>query len=103
MFLIHSSILIDAASVTMIFVLLVLSRKLGEALKKRPFYKILYLSIGLIAGAAIISIIASSGILTDSISEVITVVSMVLRFISVSVAVVVLVNYWKWLFNEFNR
>ena len=93
----------DTASVTIIFVLLELSKRLGEALKKPPLYKILYISIGLIACSAIISIVGTSETVGDKIADMLKTLSMAFRFLASVIAVVILINYWKWLFNQLNK
>ena len=86
----------DISAVIAMFVLAYLSKRLGDALKIKPYYKILYLTAFLITCASATDIVSTSFHITT-----IPFLSMALRFISSAGAFFVCLRYWKWLFSEF--
>jgi len=90
--------LFDIQSITIMIVFAFLSKKLGEALKIPPFYKILYATALCIATASVIDIVSSSYHIPT-----LPLVSMALRFIASAGAFFITLRYWKWLFSEFLR
>lgn len=77
-------------------VLAYLSNRLGEALKIRPYYKILYVT-------SILIVLASSlDILTEAIVvKSLIIMSVVLRFLAGTIALIIVLRYWGWIFLEF--
>ena len=49
----HSLILFDASTIVIMLIIAYLSRRLGEALKIRPYYRMLYVTSLVIAVAAL--------------------------------------------------
>jgi len=80
------------------FVLAYLSKRLGDALKIKPYYKMLYITAFCIICASVIDIVTISFHLTS-----IPYTSMALRFIASVGAFFVCLRYWNWLFSEFLR
>lgn len=93
---IHSLTFFDLSVVITMLSIAYLSKRLGEALKIKPFYKILYITSFFIVCASGVDIIANSVHITS-----LSTVSMSFRFISSAVAFVVCLRYWNWLFSEF--
>jgi len=88
----------DVSSVTLMIVLAYLSKRLGEALVIRPYYRILFFTAAAIVGA--------SGL--DTIPTVynyafVPVLTNILRCTAALVALMVTLRYWKWLFAEFSK
>lgn len=92
----HSLAFFDMSAVIAMFVLAYLSRRLGDALKIKPYYKILYITAFCIICASILDIVSLS-IFISSIS----IISLALRFIASAWAFFVCLRYWNWLFSEF--
>lgn len=94
--MLQSLFVVDMAMMFGMLVLADLSRRLGEALKVRPYYRLLYVTTAFV--------FVAFGI--DTFREtlqypVLNVVSMALRACAGALAVVVCLPYWKWLFPEF--
>ena len=89
-------ILFDESVIISMLILAYLSRKMGDALKIRPYYVILYIAAALVAAACGIDIMAKAFLLTTA-----PIVSLVMRGCAGVVAVGVCLRYWKWLFSEF--
>jgi hypothetical protein len=96
-FNLHSLTFFDISAIILMFVLAYLSKRLGDALKIKPFYKMLHVTAFCIACASIFDIVSSSFNFT------LPFVSMSLRFISSAGAFLVCLRYWNWLFSEFLR
>jgi hypothetical protein len=75
-----------------------LSRRLGEALKVPPYYRVLYVTAVLIAVAAIIDTIAN-----DINLYVPQSIPMLVRLVSACAAFFVCLKYWNWAFSEYLR
>jgi hypothetical protein len=91
-------VLLDVSSVLLMFVLAYLSKRLGEAMKIGPFFKILYITS--------IMVICASGIDFIAIyfnTHIFTLLSLSIRFIAGLAAVIVCMIYWKWLFAAFKN
>lgn len=86
----------DFSLVMLMVILSYLSKRLGEALKIKPYYRILYLTSAIIVLAAALDIIAET-IQNSTIS----LISITLRFASSAIAFLICLIYWKWLFTEF--
>ena len=87
---------IDVSFIIFMFVLAYLSKRLGEALKIPPYYKMLYISAIMIIGALII----------DVLSEILTIpsvdkISLFIRFTAGFIACAIVLRYWVWVFSEF--
>lgn len=98
MVLMHLLTLYDIQSIIIMLVFALLSKKLGEALKIPPLYKILYATALVTAIASILDIMSVSYNL-----KTMSLVSMALRFIGSAGAFFITLRYWKWLFSEFLR
>ncbi|HON11289.1 MAG: hypothetical protein GX089_02435 [Fibrobacter sp.] len=89
----------DISTIILMTVLAYLSKRLGEALKIGPYYKVLY-------GTGLLIILA---ICIDMINDALslglsfTTISVLLRFAAGAMAFFVSLKYWKWLFSEFFR
>lgn len=86
----------DFSLVILMVTLSYLSKRLGEALKIKPYYKILYFTSATIIFAASIDMIAETLQLSTF-----SFFSITLRFCSSVAAFFVCLVYWKWLFAEF--
>ena len=87
----------DIQSIIVMLVLAYLSKRLGEALKIPPVYKILYATSLIIAIASILDNLSTS----YHIMPAMPLVSMALRFFACAGAFLIALRYWKWLFSEF--
>lgn len=97
---IHSLFFFDISFVIMMIIIAYLSKRLGEALKIKSFYKLLYITSFLVVCAS--SLDAVSGTFGNTaISNVTLTISMVLRLFSGIAAFFVCLRYWSWLFPEF--
>lgn len=87
-------------SVIIIFIILAyLSKRLGEALKTPPFYKLFHAGIVLIVVALFINTLAMNDILVISPALSLT-LPMGLRFIAGILSIFASMQYWNWLFSE---
>ncbi len=89
----------DLSAVILMAVLAYLSKRLGEALKIGPYYKILYATGILIVCAIVLDMVNEAVTLNLPIS----VISISMRFAAGVAAFLVCLKYWKWLFSEFFR
>jgi len=96
---ISSIIAFDGASVILMFVLASLSKRLGEAMKVTPFYRLFYIAIALIISSSLINLMGSNFISIAHLWKY-TVPSF-LRCIAGLMAIIALLRYWNWLFSEF--
>lgn len=96
----YNIIFLDISAITILIVLAYLSRRLGEALKTPPFYRLFYTGIVLIIIAAILNTISVNSIVVTA-PEFSNIVPIVMRFFSGFLAVFTCMQYWKWLFTEF--
>jgi hypothetical protein len=94
----HSIILFDASVVVIMLIISSLSRRIGEALKIKPYYRILYLTSLVIALTALGDII-----LNDVNIHINQIIPMGLRFASAAAAFFVSLRYWSWAFSEYLR
>ncbi len=94
----HTLTLFDASAILSMYVLAYLSRRLGEALKVPPFYRILYLTAVLIAVAAVGETISN-----DIGIHIPHSIPMAVRLISACAAFLVCLKYWNWAFLEYLR
>ena len=86
----------DLSTIMAMLVIASLSKTIGEALKYRPFYILLYYASIVVAIAALADCLPPA--LKLSISPTIT---MVMRCIAGLVALPVCLKYWKWVISEF--
>ncbi len=98
MIVLHTLALFDASAILTMIILAYLSRRLGEALKIPPFYRILYVTSVFIALAAIGETISSDIGLTVPQS-----IPMLVRLASAGTAFLVCLKYWNWAFSEYLR
>jgi hypothetical protein len=94
----QSLFVIDISMMCAMVVLASMSRRLGEALKIRPYYRILYFTTACIFAA----------FSTDTFRETLRypllhLISMSVRAGAGTIAVAVCLPYWKWLLGEFFR
>ena len=95
-----SVVFLDLAVIVILIVLAYLSKRLGEALKTPPFYKLFYVGVVLIVAGALVTLFFAQNA-NMSISKLINTIVMAIRFICSIVAVITCMQYWKWLFSEF--
>lgn len=93
---INNFILLDVAVIIILSVLCSLSRKLGDALKIRPYYKFFYLGISLIVCALLVNALSSGAR-----SAAVDMVAVGFRLSAGIVSVMVCLRYWQWLFPEY--
>jgi hypothetical protein len=94
----HSIILFDASVVVIMLIISSLSRRIGEALKIKPYYRTLYLTSLVIAVTALGDIV-----LNDVNIHINQIIPMGLRFASTTTAFFVSLRYWSWAFSEYLR
>ncbi|MFP4012490.1 MAG: hypothetical protein ACLFVQ_00250 [Chitinispirillaceae bacterium] len=88
----------DVSAVSLMLVLAYLSKRLGDALQIKPYYRILFFTSAAIVGASGIDTIPSS--LSFTLTAILT---NFIRFAASLTALVVVLRYWKWLFAEFSK
>lgn len=90
--------LFDASAVISMIIVAYLSRRLGEALKVKPFYRILYVT------AAVIAIVSVSEFFLNNAHVMIsTSITSGIRFAAAILGFAVGLRYWSWLFSEYLR
>lgn len=89
-------LLLDISVITSMLILAYLSKRLGNALKIRPYYLLLYVMAVLIGVADGIDIAALSFN-----AEHWPQATLIIRGIAGCTAFGVCLRYWKWLFSEF--
>lgn len=89
-------VLFDLSIVISMLILAFLSRKMGEALKIRPYYLILYVTALCVTAASGIDIAEKAGTIA-----VAPLFSVILRCCAGVAAFGVCLRYWNWLFSEF--
>jgi hypothetical protein len=94
----HSIILFDASVVVIMLIIAYLSRRIGEALKIKPYYRILYVTSLVIALTALGDIV-----LNDVNIHINQLIPMGLRLASTCTAFFVSLRYWSWAFSEYLR
>jgi hypothetical protein len=94
----HSLILFDASAILAMIIIAYLSRRLGEALKIRPYYRILYVTAVFLAVAAVIDVISN-----DFNIHIPQGLPMLVRLASAGTAFIVCLKYWNWAFSEYLR
>ncbi len=97
---VYTIVFLDIAVIIIFLVLAYLSKRLGEALKTPPFYKLFYVGAVVIAVTMVIQVF-SMIIVTPILSQISDSVLMGMRFLSGFLAVVASLQYWRWLFSEF--
>jgi hypothetical protein len=89
-------IVLDVSVITSMLILAYLSRKMGSALKIRPYYIILLAAAMVIAAASGIDVgMRAFTIVSPSI------IPLVMRGCAGAAALCVCLRYWSWLFSEF--
>jgi len=88
--------LFDISTILLMLILAYLSKRLGEAMKIKSYYKILYFTAFLVATA--------TG--TDFVTKTFGIqlpfyFSLIIRLISSVTAFLICLKYWHWLFPEF--
>ncbi len=92
----HFLFFFDIATMLLMLILAYLSKRLGEAMKIKAYYKILYCTAFLVLAATGIDFATTT--LSFHISEYIP---LVMRLLSSIAAFLVCLRYWNWLFPEF--
>lgn len=88
--------IIDLSAVVLMVLVAYLSRRLGEALKIPPYYRILYVAAGAVFCAFVID--------TLSINKTWPLpadLGMLVRSVAALAALLVALRYWRWLFAEY--
>jgi uncharacterized membrane protein len=93
-------IILDTAAAVVIIVLASLSRRLGEALKIRPYYRLMYVGVALLLFATLINAVFHDPTVVTG-RSVADVLPGALRFCAAIIAVASCLRYWKWLFSEY--
>jgi len=91
-----AKIMLDASLITSMLILAYLSRKMGNALKIRPYYVILIIAAMVVAAACGID----AGMRAFAINAS-PLLSLVMRVSAGAAALCVCLRYWSWLFSEF--
>jgi hypothetical protein len=94
--MIQSVLVFDLAAILSMLVVANLSKRLGEALKIRPYYQLLYLAAILVFAAFSIDTF-----LEPLHPSTLDMVSVTLRCVAGIVALPACLPYWKWLFPEY--
>jgi len=89
-------ILFDCAMITIMLILAYLSKRIGNALKIKPYYLLLYVTAILIVVAGIIDLAALSFSVVRWPPY-----TLYIRGAAGCMATGVCLRYWKWLFSEF--
>jgi hypothetical protein len=89
-------ILFDLSIVVSFFVLAYLSRKMGDALKIPPYYRVLYFSAFLTVVASGLDVAVKGYGITCS-----PIITLVMRVCAGAAAIGICLRYWGWLFSEF--
>ncbi|MBN1981313.1 MAG: hypothetical protein JW795_07280 [Chitinivibrionales bacterium] len=93
-------IFLDLSVFIMMIVLANLSRRIGEAMEKPPYYKLLYGASILVALAAVISTITAN--LSTEQALISQTIPMGMRCFAGLLSVFSTLQYWQWLFSASN-
>jgi chromate transport protein ChrA len=85
----------DLGTILCMIVLAFLSKRLGDALKLKPYYKTLYVTAIGIASSLTIDIVSSTFHFTS-----LSIISMSIRFVACGLSFIICLIYWNWLFSE---
>jgi chromate transport protein ChrA len=86
------------SAIAMMLVFAYLSKRLGEALAVKPYYRILF------ATSAAIVVVSGLETIPQSLSlRSISIITYTLRCTVTGIAFFVVLRYWKWLFAEFSK
>jgi chromate transport protein ChrA len=91
-------IVFDIAAVISMIIVAYLSRRLGEALKVKPFYRILY-----VTAAIIVVVSIAEFFLNNAHVMVPPLITSGIRFAAAFFGFAVGLRYWSWLFSEYFR
>jgi hypothetical protein len=94
-------IILDTAAAVIMIVLASLSRRLGEALKIRPYYRLIYAAVTLLLAASLINAVFYDPAAAATARTALDVVPAGLRFTAGIIAAASCLRYWKWLFSEY--
>jgi hypothetical protein len=97
---VHSLFFFDISFVITMIVIAYLSKRLGEALKIKSFYKLLYITSFLVVCASGLDAVSGAFGTIDK-SNATLFISMILRLLSGITAFFVCLRYWSWIFPEF--
>jgi len=90
--------LFDVTVVTMMLVFAYLSKRIGEAMHIRPYYKVFFGT-----SAAIVAAAGFETIPQPLSFESVAILTNFIRFAASIAAFAVALRYWKWLFAEFSK
>lgn len=90
---------IDISMILLIAVLSSLSKRLGEALKVSPYYKLYIVSIIIIAFAAFLDSVSFN----TAIFDIPKISTLIIRVIAGILSLFVTYKYWHWLLAEINN
>jgi uncharacterized membrane protein len=96
---VHTIIFLDIAVIIIHLVLAYLSKRLGDALKTPPYYKLYYVGIALVITSVFINTISIPQTIA-AFPKVVKVITMGLRCVSGLLAVFASLQYWRWIFSE---
>jgi len=88
----------DVAVVTIMLVFAYLSKRIGEAMRIRHYYKVFFGT-----SAAIVAAAGFDTIPQPLSFESVSILTTSIRFAAAAVAFAVALRYWKWLFAEFSK
>ncbi len=88
----------DVSTVTLMLVIAYLSKRLGDALQIKPYYRIF-----LFTSAAVVIASAMDTLPLPLDFKFIPILTNTLRCFSALLAFAVALKYWKWLFAEFSK
>ncbi len=104
---IPATLLAAIAVIYLLYIFVVLSRKLGAVTKAKPHYRWLYVSIGLLIFAAVSQwLILSADTLAADLPGLITnaafhfLARTLPLLVAIVIALIVIMRYWSWLFRE---
>jgi hypothetical protein len=98
MITLKSLFVFDLSAILIMLIISHLSSRLGEALKIRPYYRLLYLSAAAIAASA-----CMDAVFRAEHSQLLGIAAMALRAVAACVALCTCLPYWKWLFAEYSH
>lgn len=88
--------LFDISTMLLMLILAYLSKRLGDAMKIKSYYKMLYFTAFLVATATGIDFVTKTFGFQFPLN-----ISLIMRLISSITAFLICLKYWHWLFPEF--
>jgi hypothetical protein len=94
--MLQSLFISDMATMVSMLVLASLSQRLGEALKIPPYYRVLFVT------TAVVFVAFGLDTFRETLNApLLQITAIAMRAVATSVAVVVSLRYWRWVFSEF--